>query len=176
MIKCFLSIITIFCCSISYANQQEEAKWLSAKVILQNSNGYFALSDGSCWKAISFQKRWRTLSEWWNSVELAPGNYECMPNDWHLGAQIEIYSKYGNLEVREADASNQEELRRCTHLLVNPQTGYVLFAIALGPEDCIIELFNDAYREGYQSGYSEGSVDGYQNGYDIGYSDSYYAP
>lgn len=147
---------------------------LSSKVILQNTNGYFVLSDGSCWKAIAFSKRWRSIKEWWRNVQLVPKNYECIPNDWYLGTHIEVYSKYENLEVDEANASNQEDLKQCTHLLANTRTGQVLFAIALHPADCIVQLYNDSYGDGYSDGFSEGRMESHKNANDIynsGYAD-----
>lgn len=167
MKKCFLIAIALFGFSVTYANNPEKVEALSAKVILLNTNGYFALSDGSFWKVISFSKRWRTLTEWWNNVQLVPKNYECVPNDWFLGSQIEVYSKVTNLNIDEADAANQEDLRRCTHLLINSRTGQVLFAIALEPADCLVQLFNEAHEEGYNKGFNEGRMKGNQNATDI---------
>jgi len=173
-------LIMILSCSVICAEKPEKVETLSSKVICQNTNGYFVLSDGSCWKAISFSKRWRSLSEWWNSVQLVPANYECVPNDWYLGTQIEAYRKYGNLEVDESNASNQELLKQCTHLLVNSRTGQVLFAIALHPAECIVQLFTEAHEDGYNKGLYEGRLKNYQNssdsyksGYSEGYKDGY---
>src|SRR5690348_14947900 len=137
MRKMFAVAIAVFGLAAIDASEPEKIEALSAKIILQNSNGYYALSDGSCWKTIGFSKRWRTLSEWWNNVQLVPTYYECVPDDWFLGTQIEVYPKFGNLAVNEADASNQDALKQCTHLMVNTRTGQVLFAIALHPADCL---------------------------------------
>jgi hypothetical protein len=172
--------------SVMYTDGPEKAETLSSKVILQNTNGYFVLSDRSCWKVIGFSKRWRSLTEWWNNVQLAPENYACVPNDWYLGSQIEVYPKYGNLEISEGNASNQEALKQCTHLLVNTRTGQVLFAIALEPAECTIQLFNDAHEDGYDKGFHQGRLKTYQNaneiynsgrahGYKAGYTEGYQA-
>jgi hypothetical protein len=171
-----LVLITVFSCSAMYAGAVEKIEILSAKVILQNTEGYFALSDGTCLKAIGFSKRFRTPSEWWNNVQLVPENYECIPNDWFLGTEIEVYSKYDNLEVNEANASNQEELKQCTHLLFNTRNGQVLFAIMMHPSECLIQLFNDAHKDGYNKGYREGSNAQHKNSndiYDSGYAEGY---
>jgi hypothetical protein len=187
MKKWLLIALTLLSCSSIHATSYsypEKVEVLASKVVLQNTNGYFVLSDRSCWKAIGYSPRWRTLSEWWNNVQLVPENYECVPNDWFLGAQIEVYSKYGNLNISEADASNQDALKQCTHLLVNSRTGQVLFAIALEPAECIVQLFTDAYQDGYSFGYSEGRLNSYKNateiynsghsdGYKLGYSEGY---
>lgn len=178
MKKICLIAIAILSFSVVYGNLPEKVETLSAKAILQNTEGYFVLSDGSMWKAIGFSKRWRSLSEWWNNAQLVPENYECVPNDWFLGAQIEAYSKYDNLQVDESDASNQEVLKQCTHLLVNTRTGQVLFAISLHPGDCIVRVFNEARDEGYNKGYHEGRLSSYQNATDIynkGHSEGYKA-
>ena len=168
--------LTVFCCLFSYAESAEVVETLSSKVILQNTSGYFVLSDRSLWKVLGFSKRWRSLSEWWNDVQLVPQNYECIPNDWLLGSQIAVYSKIGNLEVDEANASNKDELKQCTHLLVNMHTGQVLFAMALEPADCIVKLFNDAHGDGYNKGLGEGNSENYQNAtksYNQGRADGY---
>lgn len=179
MKKCFLLIlVTVFSCFATYADQLQKVETLSAKVVLQNAEGYFVLSDGSLWKAIGFVKRWRSLSEWWNDAQLAPKCFECVPNDWYLGAQIAIDSKYGNLGVNEANASNQEILKRCTHVMTNLQTGQVLFAIALHPAEGLVELFNDAHTDGYSKGYTKGRCDSFANAsesYNSGHSEGYKA-
>jgi hypothetical protein len=137
---------------------------LSSKIILPSTNGYFVLSDRSCWKVVGFSKRWRTFSEWWNSVQLiAPECYECLPNDWYVGTQIEVHSKLDRLNVSEADASNQEILRQCTHLLVNSHTGKVLFAISMEPGECMLEVFHEGFKLGHNQGIAEGRLQGYQN-------------
>lgn len=181
-------LIAIAICSVSttYANTPERTAPLAAKVILQSKEGYFGLSDGSCWKTIGFSKRWRSLSEWWNNVRIVPENYECVPNDWVVGAQVDAYPKYGNLMINEADASNQEALKQCTHLLVNSRTGQVLFAIPVHPADCLVQVFKEGREEGYSSGLTQGRLDSYNNahdiydsghaaGYKVGYAEGYQA-
>ncbi|MGD2169559.1 MAG: hypothetical protein PVI40_04905 [Chlamydiota bacterium] len=186
MKKWLLMIVAIISCSAIYANQPERVETLSAKIIKKNKEGYFVLADGSYWKAIGFSKRWRSLSEWWNNVELAPEQYDCVPDDWYLGSLIEVYPKYGNLEISEADASNQEIIKQCTNLLVNNRTGQVLFAIELSPEECLVRLFEEARNEGYDEGYIEGTKKNYKNsaesynrghaeGYRVGYTEGYQA-
>lgn len=182
----FLITLVIFSCSVLCADYPERTGTLSSKVILQNTSGYFVLSDRSCWKAIGFATRWRTVSEWWNNVQLVPERYECIPNDWYLGTQIEVYSKYNNLEVSEANATNQEALKQCTHLLLNTRTGKVLFAVALEPAECIVQLFNEAYADGHDEGFTQGRLKSYQNateiynnghaeGYKVGYAEGFRA-
>ncbi len=186
MKKWTLLIIAIVSCAVGHTEEPEKVGALCSKAILRNTNGYFVLSDRSCWKAIGFSKRWRSLSEWWNDVKLAPEKYECVPNDWFLGTQIEVYPKVNNIDVSEANASNQDSLKQCTHLLVNSRTGQVLFAIALEPADCIVQLYNEAHEDGYTKGYEKGRQSSYQNaneiykngqadGYKTGYKDGYRA-
>jgi hypothetical protein len=184
MIKSFCVAVMIFGCSVGYSDSPEKVAKLSSRVILENTDGYFALSDGSLWKVVGFSKRWRTLSEWWNNVQLTPKNYECVPGDWHLGTQIEIYAKNAHLNANEANASNQESLKQCSHLLVNTRTEQTLFAIALEPSEAIVQLFQDAHGDGYRKGFFQGRSDhyqsadsiyedGYKNGYQKGYSEGY---
>ena len=176
MKKIIVLAVAVLSCSMMHAHGPERIETLSSKVILENTNGYYVLSDRSCWKVITFSKRWRSLNEWWNGVELIPKNYECAPNDWYLGSTIEVFSKYGNLEVDEANASNQDDLRQCTHLLHNTRTGQVMFAIALEPAECILQLYSEANVDGYNRGYTQGRLASYQNANDIyqsGYADGY---
>ncbi len=182
MKKHVLIVLTLFGFSSAYTVTPERIEPLSAKVILANKEGYFALADGTCWKAIGFQTRYRSLSEWWNSVELVPKEYECIPNDWFLATEVEVYSKYGNLNIKESDASNEEALKQCTHLLVNQRTGQVLFAIALHPADCLVQLSNEVYKDGFNKGTqsvvksNKNQADenyriGYQVGYELGFAE-----
>jgi hypothetical protein len=150
-----LSLFAVLTTSL-YAGAQEKREILSSKIVLENSYGYFVLSDGSQWKTIPFITRWRSLSEWWNNAQLVPQNYQCMPKDWFLGTEIQVYSKYENLTVSEADASNEDALKQCTHLLVNGNTGQILFAIALHPAESLLYVFEDARKEGYEQGFYEG--------------------
>lgn len=181
MKKCFFTLVLFLGCSLCYGAKLEKIESLSSKVILQDTNGYFVLSDGSCWKVIPFQKRWRSLFEWWNDVQLVPENYVCVPNDWYLGTEIEIYPKY-ECTVNEGDASNQELLKQCTHLLVNSRTKQVLFAIALHPAECTLQLFHDVHEEAYNKGFNDGQMANhrsgteiYNRGYSSGYQDGYHA-
>jgi len=171
-----LALVVLGCVALEAGQPQRTGLSVSAKVILKSKQGYFVLSDGTSWKVIGFEKRWRSLSEWWNSVQLVPENYECMPNDWYLGASIDVYPKYGNLEVSEANASNQEDLKKCTHLLINTNTGQVLFAVGLDPATCLVQVFKDAYDDGYRVGYDAGKLSSYKNAtevYNDGHTDGY---
>jgi hypothetical protein len=167
MKKWLFIVVMVFCSCALNASEAEREEYLSAKVILQNKTGYYVLTDGSCWKVIGFEKRWRTPREWWNNVQLVPRNYECIPNDWFLGAKIQAYPKYEYLNVDEANASNEAELKQCTHLLLNTRTGQVLFAIALHASDCMVQVYTSSRDEGYHQGYTEGKLSSYQNANDI---------
>ncbi len=172
-------VIAILSCSFISADQPEKVEALSSKVILESADGYFVLSDGSYWKVVQFVKRWRTPSEWWNNIALVPKNYECTPSDWFLGSQIEVFSKQETtLTVDEMNASNHETLKKCTHILWNARTDQGLFAIALDPADCIVQLHNDARSEGYNKGLRDGLQKSSKNSseaYDKGYTDGYNA-
>lgn len=174
--KKYFLIALLSCCAV-YASVPEKVDTLSSKISWKNTEGYYVFSDDTCWKVFSFSKRWRSISEWWYDVKLVPENYECSPGDWTVGTPIEIYPKDGNLEVDQANASNQEMLRRCTHLFYNSLTGQVLFAYALRPAECIVQLYNDGYATGYQEGvevgYANGHKSGYQQGHSSGYNEGY---
>ena len=178
MKKWFCVAVAVFSCSLVSADNPEKIETLSSKISLDNKEGYFVLADGSCWKVVGFSKRWRSLSEWWNAVELVPKNYDCIPNDWYLGSPIGVYDKNRNMEVNEADAANQEILHQCSHILVNGRTQQVLFAIAMQPAECLIQLYTDARNEGYNAGYSKGRLSTFQSGteiYNNGHADGYKA-
>jgi hypothetical protein len=181
-----LTGIMLLSCLILYADEPEKVGVIASKAILQNSDGYFVFADGSCWKIVTFQKRWRTLSEWWNNQELIPQNYDTIPKNWFIGAEVLVYPKSQMREVDEKNASNREKLKQCTHMLVNSKNDQVLFAIALHPADCLSHLFQDAHKEGYDEGYSEGMLsrglritssfqEGYNEGHKAGYQKGYQA-
>jgi hypothetical protein len=182
-----LSLLLLFAsflsCSFLSANAPEGEGQLSSKVVLPSKNGYFVLSDQSCWKVVGFSTRWRTMSEWWNDKQIVPKNYECTPENWVPGTQIEIYSKYNNLLVNEDDAANQKDLRECTHLFFSKDTGMVLFAMPLRVEDCLVSVYSEGHQAGYYVGYSEGYSNGrynqksadYTKAYNDGYDDGHEA-
>jgi flagellar biosynthesis/type III secretory pathway protein FliH len=176
MKKIFFILFTIISFS-SFADTPEKIEKLTSKVIMQNSEGYFVLSDGSSWKVIGFSKRWRSLSEWWNNIQLTPESYNCLPGDWELGSQIEVFSKSNTLSpVDEANASNQEALKECTYLLINSATKQILFGIPLEPEACITRLAKESHEEGYNLGYKLGynkATTDCSSKYNEGYSDGY---
>ena len=183
----FFTVLVTMSCSVCCASQLERVEALVSKAVLKNSDGYFILSDGSFWKVITFVKRSRTLSEWWNSASLIPEQYECVPNDWFSGAEIQVFSKANHLEVDLANASNEKALKQCTHLLYNSKNGQILFAISMQPSEFIDTLFKDARKEGYNAGYSDGRYqstndarasynkgrdEGYKSGYQAGFQDA----
>lgn len=172
---CFL-LLSLFTCAFVDAGGPEFVEILSSKVVLQNSDGYFALSNGTCWKVISFSPRWRSVSEWWNNVQIIPDNYKSKPIDWLDGTQIEIYPVYGNSGVDLDNASNQESLKQCTNLLLNTRTGQVLFAMPLHPAQCIIELATNVYKDGHARGLIEGRSQQFKNAeesYDRGFEEGF---
>jgi hypothetical protein len=170
MRKYFLiPLLLLLMCSLAHAMPPEKIAQLSAKVILTNDNGYYVLSDNSCWKVIYFSKRMRSLSEWWNNVRLVPETFECSPKDWVEGTYIEIYSKRDFPEIPFQNASNQNDLINCSHVLINTASKQVLFANALSIADSMVLVFNQAYEDGYNKGYGIGHSLGYTLGYSTGY-------
>lgn len=168
--KVMKKIVAILFCLISitsFAEPPEKVDVISTKIVLENRESYFLLSDQTLWKVVPFTKRWRSISEWWNSVELVPKNYESLPSEWHVGSEIEIYSKYQNLIVDEKNASNEKTLKQCSHLLVNPRTGQVLFANPVPLAQGIVQIFQEGCKEGHSKGYAEGRLSTYQNAKEI---------
>lgn len=168
MKKHILLAFAVLLCSIIQANQPEKIGILSAKAILSETDGYYVFSDNTCWKVFSFSKRRRSLKEWWNNVQLAPEIFECAPNNWNVGTEIEVYPKAEFLGIPEENASNKIIIKNCSHVFVNAQTKQVLFGNALGTTDCIVQLFAESYQTGYDNGYTNGYAAGYSYGYVMG--------
>ncbi|MES2273871.1 MAG: hypothetical protein V4487_06730 [Chlamydiota bacterium] len=169
MKKLFFALLVIFSTHLAAT---DGVGFLEAKMILEDSKAYFILSGGQYWKVVPFVKRSRTLVEWISSEELyVPEAYQSNFDQWPLGEEIEIYPKTGNLRVNESFASNIEELKECTHFLVDRRTEAVFFAKYLQPTDCLVEIYNDGVRHGYADGHDKGYNTGYRAGYNDGFSD-----
>lgn len=161
MKKIFLAVLVVVSACA------EPFGYMTAKVLPTENRGYCVFSDGSFWRVTTFVKRWRSPLEWVSGTELyVPDEYVCDLKDFSLGDVFEAYEKYGNARVDESAASNQDELKKCSHLLVNPRTGKIFYATPLHPVDFTYDLFS----EGRSIGYSEGYTAGYSSGYDWGYS------
>jgi hypothetical protein len=173
MKKYFLLALSFLLCAGVYASPPEQIVTLSGKAILSSEQGYYVLSDSTCWKVINFSKRWRSPLEWWNNVQLAPETFDCIPSSWDLGASIDVYSKFDFPEIPLENASNKTDLVNCTHVLVNSVTNQVLFGTALETADCMVRIFNEAYKDGHDIGYSRGHDAGYSSGHDAGYNTGY---
>ncbi len=156
--------------SALFADEPQQFAAISTNISLESGTGYFVLSDGSFWKAIPFIKRMRGPLEWWNDVRLVPEQYVTLPKEWPVGLEIAIYSRAWILDVNEENASNQDAIRRCTHLLMNSRTGQFLFAIPFDPASGLAEFYYDVYNEAYKKGHDEG----YGSGYSIGYGNGSY--
>jgi hypothetical protein len=173
----FFVVVFFYCFSGFSDDSPIRVGTLSSGIIMKNEEGYFFLSDGSCWKVIGLSKRDRSIKEWWNKVKLpVPQNYECAPKDWASGVQIEVFPKDGNSEVYAEYATNKEDLRQCTHLLINLANRQVLFALSVEPCACIAAIYQDAYDKGYNTGYNQGNATSeqkYTTGYELGYQQGY---
>ncbi len=152
-----------------HAKVVETEQKLVSKVVLENQEGYFALEDGSFWKVFPCVPRWRSLSEWWNGVDLIAENFKQSPREWISGSSIEILSKTPEYEQIILDASNKKKLDQSTHLLHLPAHNLYLFAVQLSPLLCFEDLFNEAYEEGYAAGKDYGYNKGYYIGHSVGY-------
>ena len=184
MKKLCILLLALFTCSLSYADRPEFSDILSSKVIDKGGDreGYFSFLNGTCWQVVGFSPRWRTLSEWWNGVELAPDNYTGRLEDWQTGTQIDIYPLYGgSAEVNLNNASNQEILVQCTYLFVNTRTRQILFATPMHPGECMTNVAEKFYKSGKQDGYAKGLSEGrnqkarsyeqgHADGYEVGYA------
>ena len=144
--------------------QADEPNALVTNISIGNNAAYFVLADGSCWKAVQFKTRWRSPFEWWQGVELVPKEYTSSPDIWRKGANITVHLKKDCDLVEDKNASNHQEISKCTHLLINHDTGDALFAIYFAFEDCLVQVKNDAYASGKLTGYETGWDEGYRAG------------
>jgi hypothetical protein len=142
---------------------------LEGGISMNGHNGYFVLTDGTFWKVYGYVTRYRTPFEWWNGASLdVPEQFNCAPKDWYAGSEIECYPRSGVNFVDDSNASNQDELKQCTHVLINSKTGQVLFGIKMSPLTCLNLIYAEGENHGYNKGYSVGYNTGYNNGYSAG--------
>lgn len=171
MKKLFLLILAIVPISFLKAVPVDNTGVIMGKVHTEGNKGYFILSDGTFWKAFSFTTRSRGPLEWLTGVELiVPDSYKCGLSEWVLGTEVDACPKYFTLTVDESNASNQEDLKTCSHLLINKKSGKMLFAVPLHPVDCMDQIFQDGHTQGYAEGHTKGYNSGYSLGYSLGYS------
>lgn len=138
---------------------------LVAKVVPSESHGYFVFSDGTFWKVSSFVKRWRTPLEWISGDELyIPENYVCSVQDWSFADEFEAFLKIGNARVNESDASNEDDLKKHSHILLNGRTGKILFGTPIHPADFLVQVYDEGYNKGHSVGFSAGYSSGYSAG------------
>lgn len=148
--------------SLEFANGKEFTRGgeqvLVGKVALELGRGFCILADGSCWKVMKYQRRWRNPYEWWYNEQLISENYEANLENWRLSTQIAIYPKeeYGTIDLK--DASNAAELEQCAYVLVNQVNGQIVFARLLNPVQCLEEAYNDAFDYGFHRGVSRVGV------------------
>jgi hypothetical protein len=173
---CFKVCVLVAFLSQTFAASEEANFNLTSKVLINESTGFYTLSDGSFWKVFNFSPRWRTISEWWNDVKLIPEAYDTAPQDWYIGADLEVISKLDHLDAKESDSSHKNLLARCTHIIRNTGSNKCLFAVELKPETLLVELYNDTYKSAYEKGYYKGQLSSdldaskqYEKGYEAGY-------
>lgn len=175
MKKYLLGVVCLFATSLMHADETQEVAYagsLAGQIFVGDTNGFFILSDGSCWKTASFITRWRNPLEWWNSVDLnPPQNFQCTPKDWTLGAPIEVYPKLRLSGIDISNASNAAELNQCTHVMINQHTGHVLFSVALAPSVAMMEIFKTGHAAGYKEGVQKGSSETRQVAHKEGYNE-----
>lgn len=171
-------LVSCFCLlnASLFASADADEGTLASKVIITDESGFYSLTDGSIWKVFGLRPRWRSISEWWNSVKIVPEDFECVINDFYPGAKLKLIPKneYEALDI--SNAANKEALARCSHVLLNSHTGKCVFAVLLRPETAIVELYNESYKTGYSSGYQKGRLstdveayNQYEKGYQAGY-------
>lgn len=172
-----IKYLLFFLCSLNVGlHAYEEESKLCAKVIVQPSAGFYSLSDGSIWKVMGLEPRWRTISEWWNNVQIVPESFVCTVNDFYIGAKVKIVPKHEWTSFDDGCAYNKEALARCSHIIVNTGTNKCVFAVALTPETALVEVYNESYKQGYATGYEKGCLstniearNQYERGYQAGY-------
>ena len=174
MKKYILGVVCLFATSLVHADTQgaEHVGTLAGQILVGETNGFFILSDGSCWKTASFVTRWRSPFEWWNGVDLTPPqNFQTTPKDWMLGAPIEVHAKMGLSSIDISNASNATELNQSTHVMINQHTGHVLFGVSLAPSVAMMEIFKTGHAAGFQEGVQKGSSETRQAAHKEGYNE-----
>jgi hypothetical protein len=176
MFKYLLSCLCMMNAAVFAQESIEQEGVLASKVLIKDASGFYALSDGSIWKVMGLTPRWRTVSEWWNSIQIVPEDFECAINDFYIGAKLKIVPKHAYDAFDDQCASNKEELARCSHIIINTDTNKCVFAVALRPETALVEVYNESYKQGYSTGYNKGRLstnieayNQYEKGYQAGY-------
>lgn len=154
---CLFTFLSVSCFASATIDSE---LYLASKVVVHPECGYYVLSDGSMWKVFALHPRWRTLSEWWNSVKIVPEELDCKPDDFYLGVPIKVIQRHGFVKFDETVASNAATLNSCGHIIVNLVSNKGLFAYALKPENALFDVYHEGYRTGHAKGYFEGEVDG----------------
>lgn len=125
-----------------------QAETLEGVVTLHGDPSYFVLSNGQCYVALPFNKRWRTPSEWWNDVQIAEEYFDTDPADWQPGSRIDIYS-IKEFAIPFQNASNSTYLKQCTSVFINNSTGKVLLAYPISIVDCLLAVYQRGLDDGY---------------------------
>lgn len=169
--------LLFFLCSLNvglFAYEQDNT--LAAKVIVKETAGFYSFADGSIWKVMGLEPRWRTISEWWNNVQIVPDSFVCTVNDFYIGAKVKIIPKHEFSSFNDQCAYNKDALARCSHIIVNTGTNKCVFAVALTPDTSLVEVYNESYKQGYTVGHEQGirsknieAYNQYEKGYQAGY-------
>ncbi len=181
MKKYILVALCLFTTSFMRADESQTAEYagtLAGTILSGDTNGFFILADGSCWRTVSYVTRWRGPLEWWNGVDLnPPQGFQCTLKEWNLGAPIEFHRRHGISGVDISNASNSAELNQCTHVMINQHTGHVVFGVFLTPTVAMMEIFKTGkaagFREGEEKGRKETREYSYQAGYNVGHEEGF---
>jgi len=153
----------------SLCAQEVQMAQIMSRFHVSDSRAYFLVDKGTIWKVTRFEKRWRGPLEWFRGDDLGvPEQYLYSVSDWGSLGEMEIYPKFVS-PAPEASASNETEIHKATHILVNRQTGRVLY----GYETSASQAMLDIYTEGKAAGYNEGREEGYKAGVNAEKSKSY---
>jgi hypothetical protein len=150
-----------------------QAEVIQGSVIGGENTAYWILDDGSFWKVFSFVKRWRGPLEWFRGDDLGvPDSYQTSLDQWVSGTEIAVMSK-SEVAADFTNASNQEDLRQATHVIVHKHTGHTLFALSMSANHFLTSVFNEGKLLGRSESYEKGKQDGFQRGFALGECEGY---
>jgi hypothetical protein len=168
-------LLFLLLCGCSFL-AADDGLYIHQNMDIGNGESILFLSDNTIWHLYPVRERWRTLSEWWNGVQIDKPEKSFLDNfdKWENGCTICIHPYDG----RPLEKYNNENLKKCNYILELYRTDRLAFAQSVDAKSFsafLPTLFKQKYKEGYNKGYNEGYNSGYSIGYGYGHSVGYSA-
>lgn len=147
------------------------------------------LDNKSIWKLYLTDRNSRSLSEWWNDVEIDQPDAPFISKlgDWRPTDKIEIYhAQFENSELNDKYRVSKPDQE--IFLIENKTRQKMAYANEMAFKDLLDGLqkhgeeqyekgiskgFSEGYNKGYKDGQTKGQSDGYKEGHSKGFSDGY---